>query len=95
MLPIIHRPLLLTCMGIFCLLIAHGCNNTHPLDIDKGRAIVEGAKCDESLAFTCPGAAMPEFSLVDFQPRSKRLEETYGLEQFKGEVTLVALLASW
>ena len=95
MLPIIRRPLSLISLGLFCLLFTHGCNNNPPLDVDKGKAIVEGASCDESLTSTCPGAAMPEFSLVDFQPQSERSEETYGLEQFKGEVTLVALLASW
>lgn len=95
MLPILRRPLPLLSLGLFCLLLTHGCNTPPPLDVNKGKAIVESAGCDASLASTCPGAAMPEFSLVDFQPGSERSGETYGLQQFKGEVTLVALLASW
>ena len=96
MLHIIRHPLPLISLGLFCLLFTQGCDNDTPaLDVDKGKEIVEAASCEESLASTCPGASMPEFSLMDFQPGSERLGEAYGLQQFKGEVTLVALLASW
>ena len=44
---------------------------------------------------TCVGAAMPEWELYDFQPRSCGYRATYGLDLFKGHVTVVALLAAW
>ena len=42
-----------------------------------------------------PGAPWPEWELTDFQPKSPRFNETYGLSHFRGRVTLVALLATW
>ena len=44
---------------------------------------------------TCVGATMPTWQLADFQPKSAGYGKTYGLEAFKGKVTVVALLASW
>ena len=38
---------------------------------------------------------MPSFELLDFQPKSPRYGQTYGLEVFKGKTTLVVLLAGW
>jgi len=42
-----------------------------------------------------PGSPWPEWKLTDFQPKSPRFNETYGLEHFRGRVTFVALLATW
>ena len=42
-----------------------------------------------------PGSPWPEWELTDFQPKSLRFNETYGLNHFRGRVTLVALLATW
>lgn len=43
----------------------------------------------------CVGATMPTWQLQDFQPKSPRYGHTYGLEAFKGKVTVVALLSGW
>ncbi|MBC8243302.1 MAG: redoxin domain-containing protein [Verrucomicrobia bacterium] len=42
-----------------------------------------------------PGSPWPEWELTDFQPKSPRFNETYGLDHFRGRVTFVALLATW
>ncbi|HJN90088.1 MAG TPA: hypothetical protein QGG93_07115 [Verrucomicrobiota bacterium] len=42
-----------------------------------------------------PGAPWPDWELTDFQPKSPRYQQTYGLKHFHGRVTLVALLAGW
>ena len=42
-----------------------------------------------------PGTLWPEWKLTDFQPKSPRFNETYGLQHFRGRVTFVALLATW
>ena len=44
---------------------------------------------------TCTGASLPTWKLGDYQPLSPGYGKTYGLEAFKGKVTVVALLASW
>ena len=44
---------------------------------------------------TCIGAAAPQWELFDFQPKSCGYQATYGLEQYKGQVTVVVLLAAW
>lgn len=41
------------------------------------------------------GSLWPKWELTDFQPKSLRFNETYGLNHFRGRVTLVALLATW
>jgi thiol-disulfide isomerase/thioredoxin len=41
------------------------------------------------------GAPWPDWELVDFQPKSLKFNETYGLDHFRGRVTFVALLATW
>lgn len=50
---------------------------------------------DTSTCMTCAGAPMPTWQLADVQPLSPGYGKTYGLEAFKGKVTVVALLASW
>jgi hypothetical protein len=42
-----------------------------------------------------PGAAAPGFQLEDFQPKSPRFGETYGLEEFRGSVLFMPLYAGW
>jgi hypothetical protein len=44
---------------------------------------------------TCVGSDMPTWKLEDFQPKSTRYRTTYGLDAFKGKVTVVALLSGW
>ena len=41
------------------------------------------------------GSQWPSWELIDFQPKSLKHNQTYGLDQFRGRVTLVALLATW
>ncbi|MCA9664672.1 MAG: hypothetical protein KC503_03760 [Myxococcales bacterium] len=54
-----------------------------------------GVKCDPATDPRCQGAAMPTFELQDFQPKSKRFGQAYALTEFKGKVTLVAVLSGW
>lgn len=51
--------------------------------------------CDPALDPTCAGAAMPVYVLEDVQPESERFGQSYGLDVFEGDVTVVAILASW
>lgn len=44
---------------------------------------------------TCVGSEMPTWKLEDFQPKSTGFKKIYGLEGFKGKVTVVALLSGW
>jgi hypothetical protein len=44
---------------------------------------------------TTVGAEMPAWKLEDFQPKSTGFKKIYGLEAFKGKVTVVALLSGW
>ena len=41
------------------------------------------------------GSQWPSWELLDFQPESLKHKQTYGLDQFRGRVTIVGLLASW
>ena len=41
------------------------------------------------------GEAPPVFHLTDVQPQSCGFERTYGLEEFRGSVTVLALLSGW
>lgn len=43
----------------------------------------------------CVGELHPAFALKDVQPQSCGYQATYGLDAFKGTVTLAVLLASW
>ena len=49
----------------------------------------------QSLSPKQPGAPWPDWELTDFQPKSPRYQQTYGLKHFHGQVTLVALLAGY
>ncbi|SVB54133.1 uncharacterized protein METZ01_LOCUS206987 [marine metagenome] len=66
------------------------------LDLENGERVLDSASCPEDAhKSTCPGAAMPEFELADFQDDSPYLGETYGLSRFEGNVTIVTLWAAW
>lgn len=41
------------------------------------------------------GMTPAQFALTDYQPLSCGYKATYGMAQFKGQVTVVALLAGW
>ena len=41
------------------------------------------------------GSTWPSWELLDFQPESLKYKQTYGLDQFRGRVTIVGLLGSW
>lgn len=43
----------------------------------------------------CAGAAMPAYTLADFQPQSCSFERAYGIDSFKGRPTVAVLLAAW
>ena len=43
----------------------------------------------------CPGAQAPQWQIEDFQPQSPWFGEVYGLDKFKGKVTVMVLLAGW
>lgn len=59
---------------------------------DGGAGGDAGAGCAPA---TCLGATAPTWALRDFQPQSCGSDATYGLEVFRGKVTVVALLAAW
>lgn len=60
---------------------------------DASDAIADALDCVEGK--TCVGAPLPTWQLQDFQPKSPRYLNTYGLEGFKPKVTVVALLSGW
>ena len=78
------------------LVFTTGCGGSEPNPVseENGRSVLITAGCDEEFPSTCPGADMPEFDLVDFQPDSPYFEETYGRDRFRGGVTGVALWAA-
>ena len=43
----------------------------------------------------CVGAAAPAWALEDIQPASARAAETYGLDAFRGSVTVLSFHAGW
>ncbi len=51
--------------------------------------------CASEMAANEPGASQPEFELQDFQPKSPRFGETYGLSEFRGSVLFLPLYAGW
>ena len=54
----------------------------------------DGQKCKDSPK-DCVGKPWPLWKLLDVQPQSCGHKKYYGLDTFKGHVTVVALLASW
>ncbi len=85
--------LFIACITILSL---SGCGESTPeLALNNGVRILEGANCDDSAKATCPGEKWPEFELEDYQPNSPHVGTSYGLSKFEGNVTLVALLASY
>lgn len=57
--------------------------------------LADASDASDAGCMTCVGAEMPTWQLADYQPKSPGFGKTYGLEAFKGKVTVVALLASW
>lgn len=54
------------------------------------------ASCDKSPPpSSCVGAEAPSWALEDFQPKSPKFQQRYGLEAFRGHPTVVAFMASW
>jgi hypothetical protein len=52
------------------------------------------AQFEQPASPTEPGSTWAYFELTDFQPQSCNFGQTYGLETFKGRVTLVTLMRS-
>lgn len=50
--------------------------------------------CDVAVP-TCPGAAALDWSATDFQPKSARFNQAYGLEAFRGKIVFVSYLSAW
>jgi thiol-disulfide isomerase/thioredoxin len=81
--------------------IVAGCSSSAPPDLfpspNDNSVAGKQVTCDvaSDKQPTCPGEPMPSYQLLDFQPKSPRYNQTYGLEVFKGKTTLVALLAGW
>ena len=44
---------------------------------------------------TSVGQPTPEWSAPDFQPKSPRFNQSYGLDQFRGKVLFVGFLSGW
>ncbi len=63
-------------------------------DLEPGECVGPETQLEVPDAAACDDCA-PAWALEDFQPRSCGFGETYGLNTFEGEVTVVALLASW
>ncbi len=61
---------------------------------DEDEPPVEEDPCDLKPG-TCIGEVAPQWWLDDFQPQSCGLDAAYGLEAFKGQVTVAVLLAAW
>jgi thiol-disulfide isomerase/thioredoxin len=87
---------------MLCLLFVSGglwgCGDTTEEELTGEESGEQGANNQEPEScegVRCPGAAAPMWSLEDFQPRSGRFGQSYGLEVFEGKVVLVAMLASW
>ena len=69
-----------------------------PIDLSGGSSAepaVTPAACSDDLPMLCPGAETPSWQLADFQPKSAKNGTTYGLEAFRGKVTVVALFSGW
>ncbi len=60
-----------------------------------GGVLLASACGDGDPAPNEPGAKAPGFALEDFQPKSARFGETYGVEEFRGSVLLMPLFAAW
>jgi thiol-disulfide isomerase/thioredoxin len=61
----------------------------------NGVGVLLVTACGSEAAPNEPGASEPGFRLEDFQPASSRFGETYGLDEFRGSVLLLALYAGW
>jgi thiol-disulfide isomerase/thioredoxin len=57
--------------------------------------VLASVGCSDELQPVEPGASEPGFKLDDFQPKSSRFGETYGLDEFRGSVLVLPLYAGW
>lgn len=55
----------------------------------------DGAAELEPFGNAVDGEMSLDWALTDFQPQSCGYETTYGMDAFKGRVTVLALLAAW
>lgn len=76
------------------LALAAGCSSkSGTATLDGGPFLPDRGKgCNGDLA-TCVDALAPAWQLEDVQPKSARKGQVYGMEAFRGRVTVLALLA--
>ncbi|MFT5432661.1 MAG: hypothetical protein ACI9OJ_003363 [Myxococcota bacterium] len=60
-----------------------------------GATVAESAQADAPYGNAVDGEMSLDWALTDFQPQSCGYNQTYGMDGFKGRVTVLALLASW
>jgi hypothetical protein len=60
---------------------------------DSSVAADSSVGCNTSQA-NCSGAAAPNWELQDLQPKSSKYLTSYGLDVFRGDITLVALFSA-
>ena len=70
-------------------------DTTDAIDDETDETEVTEDPCEDGYGPTCKGSTWPEWALEDFQPNSSRFEQSYGLNQFEGSVTLMSLHAAW
>lgn len=78
------------------LLTAAACSDSDPADPagdDAGGG--SSSSGDAGLGPTTPGALAPTWTATDFQPKSAKTGQAYGLEEFRGKTVLVAFLSAW
>ena len=85
-------PALVSAALVGVAMLSAGCSGSGSSGTDNAAS---RAGCDPAAQVTCAGAAAPVYSLADVQPKSARFGESYGLEAFRGQVLVVALLAGW
>ena len=78
---------------VTALLGATACSSDSDVDPPDGAGTTDGG-CDVSVP-TCPGAVALDWSATDFQPKSARFNQAYGLEAFRGKTVLVGYLSAW
>ncbi len=51
--------------------------------------------CGSDTPQYCAGSTAPSWRLTDYQPKSERRGKSYGLDEFRGRVVVLAMLAGW
>lgn len=75
------------------LLGAAACSSDSDVDVPDAANTADGG-CDVAVP-TCPGAAALDWAATDFQPKSARFNQAYGLESLRGKIVFVAYLSAW